>query len=446
MSLEIVHPQSAGIDVGSKSHFVAIGQSTEDVREFGVYASDLLSLAQWLLSNEIKHVAMESTGNYWQNLYAELISHGLEVILVNGKFTKQMKGKKTDVLDCMWIQKLHSLGLLSGSFLPDENTGKLRAYSRQRKKLLEQAAQASLRMQKYLKLLNFRLDVVVKDVCGLTGMKIIKDIVENGNLDGQSLAQHRHYNCRKSEAEIAKALQGNNKEEYLFGLRQDYETYHFFKEKVEECEAQIANFFDRYFDEQEQVVDDLPIEKPYKRRNKNNPKNMDLNILSYQYFGGVDLLAIEGVSYSTVLTIMSEVGAGGMHRFQSAKQFASWLRLAPNNKISGGKTLSNRTPKGSGRLKIALRNAANAIGNLKEGHLATFFKRIAYKKGRQIAITATARKLAMIIWNMVTKKQPYNPPEPYLFLDQKRKLGIVKRIRKKMAKFDISADDLQLKT
>ena len=146
------------------------------MREFGVYAEDLSDLAKWLLSNEVKHVAMESTGNYWQNLYAELISHGLEVILVNGKFTKQMKGKKTDVLDCMWIQKLHSLGLLTGSFLPDEMTSKLRTYTRQRRKLLEQAAQASLRMQKYLKLLNFRLDVVVKDVCGLTGMKIIKDI------------------------------------------------------------------------------------------------------------------------------------------------------------------------------------------------------------------------------------------------------------------------------
>lgn len=446
MSLEVVHLHAAGIDVGSKSHFVAIGQDVESVQEFGVYASDLSSLAQWLVSNGVKHVAMESTGNYWQNLYAELVAHGLEVILVNGKFTKQMKGKKTDVLDCMWIQKLHSLGLLTGSFLPDENTAKLRTYTRQRKKLQEQAAQASLRMQKYLKLLHLRLDIVVKDICGLTGMKIIKDIVEHGNLDGASLAQHRHYNCRKSEEEIAKALQGNNKEEYLFGLRQDYEIYHFLKKKVEECEEQIAQFFDAYFEEQEAVVDDLPEEKPYKRRNKNNPKNMDLNVLSYQYFGGVDLLQIEGVSYSTVLTIISEVGAEGMNKFKSAKQFASWLRLAPNNKISGGKTLSNRTPKGSGRLKIALRNAANAIGNLKEGHLAAFFKRIAYKKGRQIAITATARKLAMIIGNMITKKQPYNPPEPYLFLDQKRKLGIVKRIRKKMAKFDISADELVRKT
>ena len=155
-------------------------------------------------------------------------------------------------------------------------------------------------------------------------------------------------------------------------------------------------------------------------------------------------MAIEGVSDATLLSLMSEVGPEGMKKFKTGKQFASWLRLAPNNKISGGKTLSNRTPKGSGRLKIALRNAANAVGNLKDSYLSKFFKRIAFRHGRQTAITATARKLAMIIWNMVTKKEPYNPPEEYLFLDQKRKLGIVKRIRKNMAKFDISTDDLVL--
>lgn len=445
MKLEIVNPNAGGIDVGSKSHFVAIGQDLADVKEFGVYAEDLNELVSWLVENKINTVAMESTGDYWQNLYTELISNEIEVILANGKFTKNIKGKKTDVLDCMWIQKLHSLGLLSGSFLPDETTSQLRSYCRQRTKMLGLAAQSSSRMQKYLKLLNFRLDVVVKDVCGLTGMKIITDIV-NGNLDPYKLAKHRHYNCRKSEEEIAKALHGNNRKDYLFGLKQDYETYHFFKKKIEECEEAIKVFIDEYLMSLENPIDDLPIEKPHKRKNKNNPKNMDLNVIAYQYFDGVDLMAIEGLSYSTVLTIMSEVGAEGMKKFRTAKQFASWLRLAPNNKISGGKTISNRTPKGSGRLKIALRNAANAIGNLKDSYLSKFFKRLAYRHGRQTAITATARKLAMIIWNMITKKEPYNPPEEYLFLDQKRKLGLVKRIRKNIAKFEITPDDLGFAT
>ncbi len=251
---------------------------------------------------------------------------------------------------------------------------------------------------------------------------------------------------QKIEEEIAKALHGNNREEYLFGLKQDYEAYLFYKEKIAECDQAIKVFIEDYFMSLENPIDDLPVEKPHKRNNKNAPKNMDLNIISYQYFEGVDLMAIEGVSHSTVLSLMSEIGPEGIRKFSTAKQFASWLRLAPNNKISGGRKLSNRTPKGSNQLKIALRNAANAIGNLKDGYLARFFKKIAFKYGRQSAITATARKLAIIIWKMVTKKEAYNPPEEYLFLDQKRKLGLVKRIRKKIAKFDLKPEDLGFAT
>jgi len=445
LKLEIVNPNAGGIDVGSRSHFVSIGQSLDEVKEFGVYAEDLKALSSWLLENNIDTVAIESTGDYWQNLHAQLLEDGIEVVLVNGKFTKNIKGKKTDVLDCMWIQKMHSLGLLSGSFLPDDVTMQLRTYCRQRLNMLRSSSQASAKMQKYLKFLNFRLDVVVSDVCGLTGMKIITAICA-GNLDPKELAKLRHYNCRKSEEEIEKALHGNNRKEYLFGLSQEFESYKFFKKKIEECEEQIKEFLETYFLSQEFPIDEMPSKKPYKRVNKNAPKNIDLNVASYQYFGGVDLMAIEGVSHATLLTLMSEIGPDGIKKFDTAKQFASWLRLAPNNKISGGKTLSNKTPRGSGRLKIALRNAANAIGNLREGQLAKFFKRIAYKKGRQIAITATARKLAIIIWKMVTNKEEYKPTESHMFLDEKRKLGIVKRMKKKIAKLGITNEDLGLTT
>jgi len=445
LELEIINPNAAGIDVGSRSHFAAVGQNLDEVKEFGVYDEDLKKLSAWLIENNIDTVALESTGDYWQNLHSQLLEDGLKVILVNGKFTKNIKGKKTDVLDCMWIQKMHTLGLLSGSFLPDDITMQLRTYCRQRLNMLRWSAQASSKMQKYLKFLNFRLDVVVSDVCGLTGLKIIGAICD-GNLNPNELAKMRHYNCRKSEEEIEKALQGNNRKEYLFGLKQEFESYQFFKQKIKECEEEIKEFLETYFLSQEFPIDDMPSKKPYKRLNKNAPKNIDLNVASYQYFGGVDLMAIEGVSHSTLLTLMSEIGPDGMKKFGSAKQFASWLRLAPNNKISGGKTLSNRTPRGSGRLKIALRNSANAIGNLKEGQLAKFFKRIAYKKGRQIAITATARKLAIIIWKMVTNKEEYQPAESHMFLDEKRKLGIVKRMRKKIAKLGITNEDLGLST
>jgi transposase len=295
--------------------------------------------------------------------------------------------------------------------------------------MIAQKADTSHKMQKYLKWLNFRLDVVVRDVTGLTGMKIIKDICK-GILDPATLAQHRHYNCRKSEEEIAKALVSNEREDYLFGLKQEFQRYEFYQKKIEECDDQIVKFLNKAIASKAEVVDDLPESKPYKRQNKNGIKGIDLNIISYQYFDGVDLLTIPGVSHSTVLTLMSELGPEGMKKFTSAKKFVSWLRLAPNNKISGGRTLSNRIPKGSNRLKIALRNAANAVGNLKDSDLGKFFKKIAFRKGRQAAITATARKIAVILWNMITKKQPYNPTNPYVFLDEKRRA--IAQLRKKL--------------
>lgn len=445
LEMEIINPHAAGIDIGSRSHFVAVGQALEDVKEFGVYADDLSAICNHLKSYGITSVAMESTGDYWQNLFAELIKNNFEVILCNGKFTKHAKGKKTDVKDARWIQKLHALGLLTSSFLPDEQTEILRTYTRQRGNIIHQAAAASRKMQKYLKFLNFRLDVVVKDVCGLRGMKIIEDIC-NGNLDPYQLAKHRHYNCRKSEDEIAKALHGNNREDFLFGLKQEFDTYRFLQKQLKACDKQIDGFIKTYFRSKPDLKKLKTEAKPHKRENKNAPAIKNFNQLAYQYFGGVDLLAIEGLSHSTVLSIMAEIGPDGFKKFNSSKQFVSWLRLAPNNKISGGKVLSSKTPKGSNRLKIALRQAANAIGNLKDTHLSDFFKRVAFRKGRQAAVSATARKLGVIIWTMITKGIAYQPPREYLFLDQKRKLGLVKRIKKQIDKFDLKPQDIGFST
>lgn len=441
LGMDVVNTNAAGIDVGSRSHYVAVGQELEDVREFGVYAQDLTALCQWLLECNVTTVAMESTGDYWQNLYTELLGFGFEVVLANGKFTKSAKGKKTDVKDCRWIQKLHTLGLLTGSFLPDLETEQLRTYCRQRGNWIELASSATHKMQKYLKLLNFRLDVVVKDVCGLTGMKIIEDICK-GNLDPYALAEHRHYNCRKPKDEIAMALHGNNRKDYLFGLKQELENYKFCQSKIKACDKQIDTFIKDQLKKHPERKKLKTTEKPHKRANKNAPQINDMNQIAFRYFDGVDLFAIEGMSHASVLSIMSEIGPEGFKKFNTAKHFTSWLRLAPNNKISGGRTLSNRVPKGSNRLKLALRQAANAIGNLKDTHLSDFFKRVAYRKGRHSAVSATARKLAVIIWNMVTKKQPYSPPRTYLFLDQKRRMGLAKRIKKQIDKFDLKPEDL----
>ncbi len=234
VALEVINPYAAGIDVGSRSHFVAIGQGKEDVREFGVYAEDLQQLAQWLLDNEITTVAMESTGTYWQNLYSILQEVNLKVILVNGKFTKNISGKKTDVKDCQWIQKLHSIGLLTGSFLPDSATKQLRTYCRHRSHLIDTAADATRKMQQYLRLLNLRLDVVVKDVTGQTGLAIIEAIYK-GEQDADTLASLRNYNCRKSKEQIAKALQSNGRKDYLFALRQAFDLYKALQQKINEC-------------------------------------------------------------------------------------------------------------------------------------------------------------------------------------------------------------------
>jgi len=257
------------------------------------------------------------------------------------------------------------------------------------------------------------------------------------------LAALRHYNCKKSKEEIAKALQSNGREDYLFALQHELEIYDHLQAKIVQCDAMIEKKLNQIIDKDENKKQHHIDSKPYKRLNKNAPKEIDLNLKAYQMLEGTDLFAIEGMSHSTILSLLSEIGIEGIKKFPSAKHFTSWLRLAPNNKVSGGKVLSSSIPKGSNRLKIALRNAANAIGNLKESTpLRDFFMRINFRKGRTSAISATARKLAVIIWNMVTRHVPYMNPENYLFLDQKRKMGIVKRIRTQIAKFDLKPDEV----
>jgi len=434
IKMKIVNPNSAGIDVGSKEHYVAIGDGSEDVREFGVYSSDLKELVAWLLENGLDTVAMESTGDYWQNLFTELVRAGIQVYLVNGKYTKNPSRKKTDVQDCQHIQKMHALGLLNLSFLPDEQTEKLRTYCRQRLGMIERRSKTNLKIQKYLKLLNLRLDIVVRDITGLTGMKIIRAIVA-GESDSKKLASNRHFNCKKSENEIAKALVSNGRTDYLFCLEKEVKMFDFLTDELEDIDKMIALQIDENINSMIDVVDDLPSEKKHKRLNKNSIKSIDLNIASYQYFGGIDLMEIPGVSYSTILTLMSEIGPEGLKKFSTAKHFSSWLRLSPNNKISGGRVLSSKVQKGSNRLKTALRSAAYSITKMKNSPLNKFYRKIAVKKGATKAITATARKLSVILWNMITKKIPYQAQEQYVYVDQKRKQ--VADVRRRLIKLGL---------
>lgn len=441
VSFPIVYPNAAGIDVGSRSHYVAIGQSKSDVKQFGVYNEDLSALTQHLLDNGITHVCMESTGTYWQSLFSTIQEAGIKVELCNGRYTKNPNGKKTDVQDCQHIQKLYSLGMLQGSFLPDSMTEQLRTYSRHRLHLIDHESDSLRKMQHYLRLLNVRIDVVLNDIGGLTGMSIIEAVCQ-GVTDPQQLALLRNHNCKKPVEEFVKALQSNKRADYLFCLQQELSLYKTYRTQIANCDENIKKLLEGNIDKDDDKKKLQATAKPYKRLNKNAPKNIDLNQIAYQYFGGVDLMAIEGVAHNTILGIMSEVGVEGFSRFATAKQFTSWLHLSPNTKITGGKVINSHLPKGGNRLKIILRNAANVIGGLKDTHLSTFFKRILYKSDRTTAISATARKLAVIIYNMITKKEQYKPPTEYLMLDQKRKLGLVKRIRKQIHKFDLTTQDL----
>ena len=256
------------------------------------------------------------------------------------------------------IQKLHSIVLLTGIFLPDEATEQLRTYCHHRANLLNGAADTARKMQKYLRLLNLRLDVVVNEICGLTGLSIITAICK-GEPNAEKLAPLRNGNRKKSEEEIAKALETNSRKDYLFSLQQELEMYNHIQVKLVLCDVEIEKTMNEQINNNDDKRQHHIDSKSHKRINKNTPKNIDLNLFGYQYFEGVDLSAIKLVSLSTILSIMSEIGLEGIKKFPSAKHFASWLHLSPNNKINGEKVLSNKIPKESNRLKIALRNSVH---------------------------------------------------------------------------------------
>ena len=434
LEMEVINHYAAGIDVGSKSHFVSVGQNlTADIREFGVYSGDHDKMIKWLKERNITSIAMESTGSYWQTLFAALQCAGFEVILVNGNQTKTILGK-TDVKDSRWIQKLHCLGLLHGSFLPSEHVAKLRILNRHRAWLTQETSKLNNKMQKALRLMNLRLDIVLCDIMGQSGKAIVEAIIQ-GERDGTALANLVNYRVKKSKQEIAASLQGQWSEELLYELTDCYNLHKEFEARILSCDQQIEKILNLLTSNKANYGQKLT-----KKKRSKNQISFDLINLSYLYFG-VDLFAIEGVSYNTVMTLISEVGTD-LKKFKTDKQFVKWLRLAPDNRISGGKIISSRTPKGKNILAIALRNAANTIDNKKEGHLYSFFKRIAYKKGRGAAITATARKLAIIIWNMYHKQEEYKPMDETQYLNKIRQKTI-KNIQAKIKRLNLSMSELE---
>lgn len=407
VKMPVINPHACGIDVGSRSHYVATGQGSEEVKSFGVYTKDHHEMVAYLQSKGVKTIAMESTGNYWQTLFAALEKAGFEVFLVCGNQTKNVKGRKTDVQDCQWIQWLHSVGMLSNSFIPNEFVSHLRIYSRQRLKYIQVQSRLINQIQRDLRAMNLRLEVAINDVTGKSGRAIIEAILA-GERNPKSLADLADYRVKKSREEIALSLEGNWHVGYLFVLRQHYNEYVLNLDRVAACENEIEKILTENLKSSEIDAQSTPTHKKAIKKNKNKPV-IDFQTHSFQYFGGVDLFAIEGVNQNTVLSLIAEVGTD-IKKFHSAKAFSNWLHLCPNQKVTGGKVISNHTKRGCNPLSQALKSAANVIGNLKIGsHLTRFFHKIAYKNGRKEAITATAHKLAVIIYNMLTKFEPYKP-------------------------------------
>lgn len=435
LALEIINTHAAGIDVGSREHYVAVGQQADQVRRFGVYTQDHTELIAFLQEHSVTSVAMESTGTYWQTLFSAIQSAGIQVLLTNSKQIKNPSGK-TDIKDARWLQKLHTLGLLSGNFLPNEQVKKLRSYHRHRTMLSEDAKRYVLRMQKAMQQMNVRLEVALSDISGQSGMRIIQSILQ-GERDGKVLAKLAHGGVKKSKEEIAAALVGNWKEEHLYELRDAYELYQEFTKRMENCEYQINRVLMSMAEEQ---MAELPQDVTLTTK-KRQAKQVRVNVsqYSYQYFG-TDLLAIDGVAHNTVMTLIAEVG-NDIYKFSTARKFSRWLRLAPDNRISGSKVISSRTPSGHNVLANALRNAANTIGQRKDGSMKKFFSRIAFKKGRAAAITATARKLAVIIWNMIVKKQAYNVQNEVDYETRIRN-QVIGNLKRKMKQLDIHIGEL----
>lgn len=398
-ALSITHPNAAGIDIGSASHFVAVPPDRDDepVREFASFTADLNAMADWLKACRIDTIAMESTGVYWIPVFELLESRGFTVMLINARHVRNVSGRKSDVLDCQWIQQLMTYGLLRGAFRPADQVCVLRSLWRQRGMLLRSQSRHVQHMQKALTQMNVQLANVISDVVGVTGQKILRAIVA-GERDGHALAGMKDARIRASVDEIAKSLQGNWRAEHLFALRQAVDAFDFIGTQLAECDREIEQQLQRL-----QTREGEPARGKQRGRTRNAPK-FDLRTQLFRMCG-VDLTRIDGIDVTTALAVISEIGAD-MSRFPSAAHFASWLGLCPGTRITGGKVMSGKTMRCANRAAQALRLAATAL-RTSQSALGAYFRRMCSRMDKPKAITAVAHKLARLIYTMLTKGEEY---------------------------------------
>ena len=419
-TLPIVHRYAAGIDVGSTFHVVAVPESADPdpVRTFRSFTGDLHRLADWLTDAEVTTIAMESTGIYWIPVFEILESRGFEVFLVNARDAKNVPGRKTDVKDAQWIQKLHEHGLLRASFRPAARVVALRAYLRHRQRLVEYAASHVQHMQKALMQMNVQLHHVVSDITGVTGMAIIRAIVD-GEDDAAVLAAFRDVRCKASVETIRDALTGHYRAEHTFCLQQALQLYDVYQAQMCDCDVMIEKALHELNRQQQPPSDPLP--KPRnKQRNKNEPR-FEIRSALYSLIG-VDITQIHGLGPYSALKLISECGTD-MSRWPTAKHFTAWLSLAPGSKVSGGKVLSSKTRRSTNRAAGVLRLAALSVGRTSTA-LGAFYRRLAVRAGKAKAVTATARKIAILFYNTLRYGTAYLDPGANRYEQQYKKRAV----------------------
>lgn len=432
-SLKQLNLNAAGLDIGAAEIYAAVPEDRAEasVRRFETFTADLKELADWLEACGVDTVAMESTSVYWVPVYEILEERGFELYLVNARQVKNVTGRKTDILDCQWLQQLHTYGLLRGSFRPSQEICELRTLLRHRGNLIRWRAVHIQHMQKALNLMNVHLTNVISDITGVTGLKIVRAIVA-GERDPKVLAQYRDPNCKNSEEVIAKSLEGNYTTEHLFVLQQALELYETYTAKMSACDAEIERLY-LQFEPQVDLVE-KPLKAPEKPRRKNkNAPDYDLRTYLYQ-MTGVDLTAIDGLEVLTVQTIISEVGTD-MSKWKSVKHFTSWLGLAPENQISAGKILRTSTKKVKSPANLAFRQAAMGVSR-GQSVLGAFYRRLRARHGPMVAIVATAHKIARIFYAMLKNRREYISPDTTAY-EAKQKERAVKHLKRKAAKFGL---------
>lgn len=386
--LQHINTHAAGIDIGSRSHFVAVPEGTceQVVREFSSFTDELHLMADWLVACGVTTVAMESTGVYWIPVFEFLESRGIDVKLVNARHVKNVPGRKSDVLDCQWLQRLHTYGLLAGAFRPAEQVCALRAYVRQRMNLVRYSVAHVQHMQKALTQMNLRLANVVSDITGVTGMGIIKAIL-SGVRDPLVLAGMRDRRCKNSAETIARSLHGTYRPEHLFSLKQAVELHTFYQGQIAECDRQILEQL-ATFDAAEKS-DDGPKKKP----------SGDAMNEAVVRMSGVDLTRIDGINTNSALKLIAEIGID-VSPWKSEKHFASWMGICPGSKVSGGKVLSSKSRQVANRAAATLRMCASTLHHSKSA-LGAYLRRQRARLGAPKAITATAHKLARLVYSML---------------------------------------------